>query len=117
MANNRRLIKYEMVALTEECNSRIHNRLPNNLKGPGSFTVKITIGQSIHAWGLCDLGASINLIPSSLYQKIGLGSPKPTTVMLQLTDRSIAKLEGVVEDVLVQVGSLIFPMDFVVFNF
>ncbi|TMX03095.1 hypothetical protein EJD97_018315 [Solanum chilense] len=50
------------------------------MKDPVSFTVQITIVQSIHARGLCYLGASINLMPTSLYKKLGLGSPKPTTV-------------------------------------
>ncbi|KAK4716147.1 hypothetical protein R3W88_014485 [Solanum pinnatisectum] len=112
-----RLMKYETVALTEECSSRIQNRLPKKLKDSGSFTVQITIGQSVHARGLCNLGASINLIPLSLYLKIRLGSPKRTNVILQLTDRSIARPEGVVENVLVQVGSLIFHVDFVFLDF
>ncbi|XP_015165283.1 uncharacterized protein [Solanum tuberosum] len=89
VASKRRLTEYEIVALTEECSSRIQNRLPKKLKDPGSFTVQITTGQSVHARGLCDLGAN----------------------------RSIARPEGVVEDVLVQVGSLIFPVDFVVLDF
>ncbi|XP_015159540.1 uncharacterized protein [Solanum tuberosum] len=117
VANKWRLTEYETVALTEECSSRIQNKLPTKLKDPGSFTVQITIGQSIHERGLCDLGASINLMPTSLYIKLGLGSPKLTTIILQLADRFVAMPEGAVEDVLVQVGSLIFPVDFVVLNF
>ncbi|XP_049366634.1 uncharacterized protein LOC125831500 [Solanum verrucosum] len=108
VANKMRLIEYETVALTEECSSRIQNKLPTKLKDPGSFTVQITIGQSIYARGLCDLGASINLMPTSLHKKLGLGSPKPTTIILQLADRSVVRPKGIVEDVLVQVGSLIF---------
>ncbi|KAK4721619.1 hypothetical protein R3W88_011852 [Solanum pinnatisectum] len=104
VANKRRLIEYEIVALTEECSSRIQNKLPTKLKYSASFTVQITIGQSIHSRGLCDLGARINLMPTSLYKKLGLGSPKPTTIILQLVDRSVAMPKGVVEDVLVQVG-------------
>ncbi|KAK4726897.1 hypothetical protein R3W88_031814 [Solanum pinnatisectum] len=117
VANKNKLTEYETVAHTEECSSRIQNKLPNKLKDPGSFTVQITIGQSIHARRLCDLGASINLMPTSLYKILGLGSPKPTTIILQLADQSVARPEGVVEDVLVQVGSLIFPVDFVVLKF
>ncbi|XP_049397282.1 uncharacterized protein LOC125861416 [Solanum stenotomum] len=117
VASKRRLTEYETVALTEECSSRIQNRLPKKLKDPGSFTVQTTIGQSVQARGLCDLGASINLMPLYLYQKLGLGSPKRTTVILQLADRSITRPEGVLEDVLVQVGSLIFSVDFVVLDF
>ncbi|XP_015166935.1 uncharacterized protein [Solanum tuberosum] len=71
VANKRRLTEYETVALTEECSSRIQNKLPTKLKDSDSFTVQITIGQSIHARGLCDLGASINLMPTSLYKKLG----------------------------------------------
>lgn len=78
MASKRRLTEYETVALTEECSSRIQNRLPKKLKDPGSFTVQITIGQSVHAQGLCYFRVSINLMPLSLYLKLGLGSPKRT---------------------------------------
>ena len=117
VASKRKLTEYETVILIEECNSRIQNRLPRKLKDPGSFTVKITTGQSFYAGGLCDLGASINLIPLYLYQNHGLGSFKRTTSILQLPDRSIARLEGVVEVVIVQVSSLILNVDFVVLDF
>ncbi|KAK4708784.1 hypothetical protein R3W88_029709 [Solanum pinnatisectum] len=103
VANKRRLTEYETVALIEECNSRIK-------------IIQITIGQSIHARGLSNLGASINLMPTLLYKKLGLGSPKPTTIILQLADQCVARPEGVLEDVLVQVGSLIFLVDYVVLN-
>ena len=63
------------------------------------------------------LGTIIKLMQTSLSKKVGLGSPKPTTIILHLADRSVARSEGVVEDVLVQVGSLIFPVDFLVLNF
>ncbi|XP_049397287.1 uncharacterized protein LOC125861430 [Solanum stenotomum] len=82
-----------MVALTEDFSSQIQNRLPKKLKDLGSFTVQITIGQSVHARGLCYFGASINLMLVSLYKKLGLKSPKPPTVILQLANRSIARLE------------------------
>ncbi|XP_070029058.1 uncharacterized protein [Nicotiana sylvestris] len=66
---------------------------------------------------LCDLGANINLMPLSLYKKLGLGAPKPTTVMLQLADRSIAYPEGVIEDVLLKIGKFIFPTNFIILDF
>ncbi|XP_069145646.1 uncharacterized protein [Solanum lycopersicum] len=111
VVNKRRLTEYETITLTKECNSRIQNMLSIKLKDPGSFTMQITIGYSIHAQRLCDLGASISLMPISLFKKLGLGSPNPTTIILQLADRSVARLDGVVEDVLLQVGSLIYPVD------
>lgn len=101
VANKRRLAKYETVALTEECKSRIQNRFPTKLKDPGSFTVQIMIGQSNHAQRLCDLRASINLMPTLLFKNLGLGSPNPTTIILHLVDHLVATPEGIVEDVLV----------------
>lgn len=82
--------------------------MPTKLKDPSNFTVQITIAQSVHAWKLCYLGASINLMPLCLIQNIQLGFPKRTNVILQLVGRSIPMLERVVEDLLMQVGSLNF---------
>ncbi|KAL5565512.1 hypothetical protein UlMin_028676 [Ulmus minor] len=65
---------------------------------------------------LCDLGASINLIPFSIFRKLGLGEVKPTTVSLQLADRSIKHPRGIIEDVLVKVDKFIFPADFIVLD-
>ncbi|XP_019240138.1 PREDICTED: uncharacterized protein LOC109220128, partial [Nicotiana attenuata] len=98
VANKRRLTEFETVALAEECSSRIQGELPQKLKDPGSFTIQITIGK--HAVG-----------------QLGLGEPCPTTVILQLADRSLAHPEGVIEDVLVQVGSFIFPADFIILDY
>ncbi|XP_015159334.1 uncharacterized protein [Solanum tuberosum] len=117
VANKSRLTEYATVALTEECSSRIQNSLPIKLKDLRNFTVQIQIGKCVEARGLCDLGASINLMPTSMFLKLGLGKPKSTTIMLQLADRSVSRPDGVIEDVLVQVGTLIFPMDFVILDF
>ncbi|XP_055835145.1 uncharacterized protein LOC129903618 [Solanum dulcamara] len=99
--------------------SRILNKvkLPTKQKDSKSFTVQVTIGSCVNARGLCDLGARINLIPTSMFKKLVFGNLKPTTILLQLEDHSIVKPYGIIEDVLVQVGSLIFPMDFVILEF
>ncbi|XP_019246402.1 PREDICTED: uncharacterized protein LOC109226054 [Nicotiana attenuata] len=117
VANKRRLTEFETVALTEECSSRIKGKLPQKLKDPGSFTIQITIGKHAVGRALCDLGVSINLMPLSIFRQLGLGEPRPTTVILQLADRSLAHPEGVIEDVLVQVGSFIFPADFIILDY
>ena len=65
---------------------------------------------------MCDLGASINLIPLTLAKKLGITELKPTTISLQLADRSITYPLGIVEDVLVKVGKLILPADFLVLD-
>ncbi|XP_055814492.1 uncharacterized protein LOC129884175 [Solanum dulcamara] len=119
VANKSKLAEFKTVALTEECSSRILNevKLPSKQKDPGSFIVKVTIGKYSNARGLCDLGASINLMPRSILKKLGLGELKATTILLQLADRSIARPDGIIEDVLVQVESLIFPVNFIVLDF
>ncbi|XP_049400024.1 uncharacterized protein LOC125864138 [Solanum stenotomum] len=117
VSNKSRLSEYATVALTEEYSSRIQNMLLIKLKDSGSFTVQIQIGKYVEARGLCDLGASINLMPTSMFLKLGLGKPKPTIIILQLADRSVSRPDGVIEDILVQVGTLIFPVDFVILDF
>ncbi|XP_055800390.1 uncharacterized protein LOC129869807 [Solanum dulcamara] len=119
VANKSKLAEFATVALTEECSSRILNKskLPAKLKDPSSFTVQVTIGKYSNVRGLCDLGASINLMPRSMLKKLGLGELKGTTILLQLADHSVASPDGIIEDILVQVGSLIFPVDFVVLDF
>ncbi|XP_019251428.1 PREDICTED: uncharacterized protein LOC109230377 [Nicotiana attenuata] len=117
LANKRRLTKFETVALTEECSSRIQGKLPQKLKDPGSFTIQISIGKHAVGRALRDLGVSINLMPLSVFRQLGLGEPHRTTVILQLVDRSLAHPEGVIEDVLVQVGSIIFPADFIILDY
>nr|XP_009629166.1 uncharacterized protein LOC104119382 [Nicotiana tomentosiformis] len=100
VANKRRLTNFETVVLTEKCTSRIQHRLPQKLKDPGSFIIHVRIGEIDMVKELCDLGASINLMPLSVFKKLGLGAPRPITVMLQLADRSYVYPDGVIEDVL-----------------
>ncbi|XP_070022112.1 uncharacterized protein [Nicotiana sylvestris] len=117
VAHKRRLTEFKTVALTEECTSRVQNKLPQKLKDPGSFTIPVRIGNIDVGRALCDLGASINLMPLSLFKQLGLGAPRPTTVMLQLADRSIAHPKGVIEDVLLQIGKFIFHADFIILDY
>ena len=65
---------------------------------------------------LLDLGASINLIPATLYHQFGFGELKPTPVTIQLADRSVKTPKGVVEDVIVQVKDFYFLVDFLVLD-
>ncbi|RVW87236.1 hypothetical protein CK203_037228 [Vitis vinifera] len=65
---------------------------------------------------LLDLGASVNLLPYSVYKQLGLGGLKPTTMTLSLADRSVKIPRGVIEDVLVQVDKFYYPVDFVVLD-
>lgn len=116
LSNKRKLEEYETVMLTEECSAILQNKLPTKLKDPGSFTIPCILGDCHFDKALCDLGASINLMPFSIFMKLGLGEVKPTTVSLQLADRSIKKPKGIIEDVLMKVDKFIFPVDFIVLD-
>ncbi|XP_068649019.1 uncharacterized protein [Aristolochia californica] len=102
ISKKRRLEEFEIVKLSEECSAILQKTLPQKLKDPGSFTLPCTIGNSFFDKFLCDLGASINLMPLSVFRKLGLGEMKQTTISLQLVDGSIKYPLGIIEDVLVK---------------
>ena len=116
LSNKRKLEEHETVMLTEECSAILQNKLPTKLKDPGSFTIPCTLGHFYFDKALCDLDTSINLMPLSIFKKLGLGEVKPTTVSLQLADRSIKRPRGIIEDVLMKVDKFIFPVDFIVLD-
>ncbi|KAL5572912.1 hypothetical protein UlMin_022509 [Ulmus minor] len=117
LTKKRRFGEFETVALTRECSAVLQNKLPPKLKDPGSFAIPCSIGNQYFGKALCDLGASINLMSMSIFKKLGIGEARPTTVSLQLAERSIAHLEGKIEDVLVKVDKFIFPVDFIVLDY
>ena len=116
LSNKSRLSDFEIVNLTEEYSAILQRKLPQKLKEPGSFTIPCTIGNSICEKALCDLGASINLMPLSIFRRLGLGEAHTTTVTRQLADRSLKHPRGVIEDVLVKVDKFIFPTYFIVLD-
>ncbi|XP_070001955.1 uncharacterized protein [Nicotiana sylvestris] len=115
--NKRKHVEFKTVALTEKCSARVQSKLPRKLKDPRSFTIPLSLGKQEVGRALCDLGASINLMSSSLFKKLGLGVLRPTTITLQLVDRSLVILEGINEDVLVRVGKFILPADFIILDY
>nr|XP_028956467.1 uncharacterized protein LOC114824205 [Malus domestica] len=110
--NKRRFNDQETVALSEEVSAVLQRKLPPKLKDAGSFTIPCVIGGKEFGRALCDLGASINLMPYSVYESLNLGDLKETKVVIQLADRSNRYPKSLLEDVLVQVNELIFPADF-----
>ncbi|XP_022889150.1 uncharacterized protein LOC111404596 [Olea europaea var. sylvestris] len=116
LTKKRKLPKFETVALTEESSARVHRKLPPKLKDPRSFTLPISIGNSYSIHALCDTGAIINLMSYSAYRKFGLDEVNSKSITLQLADRTITRPCGKFEDVLVKVGNLIFPVDFIVLD-
>ncbi|CAJ2661901.1 unnamed protein product [Trifolium pratense] len=116
LTKKRKPLDDEMVSMTEECSALIQRKLPQKKKEPGSFTIPCSIGDLTIGKALCDLGASVNLMPLSMMKKIPGAVAKPTKMSLSLADRSIVYPEGILHDVLVRVGGFVFPADFVVLD-
>ncbi|KAK8660303.1 hypothetical protein V6N13_051231 [Hibiscus sabdariffa] len=116
VTRKKRIEEFETAAATETCLALMHNKVPAKKTDPGSFTIECFIGHNYPTKALCDPGASINLMPKSVFQKLGIGEAKPTTVMLKLADHSYVQPEGKREDILVQVDKFIFPADFLILD-
>uniref|UniRef100_A0A251TV51 Putative retrotransposon gag domain, Ribonuclease H-like domain protein n=1 Tax=Helianthus annuus TaxID=4232 RepID=A0A251TV51_HELAN len=105
------------IPLTGGCSAVVLNKLPEKLTDPGTFTIPCFFGgAATPSHALADLGASINLMPFSLYERLGLGELTPTRMSLSLADRSVKYPRGVVENLLVKVDRFVFPVDFVVLD-
>ncbi|GAV62969.1 hypothetical protein CFOL_v3_06491, partial [Cephalotus follicularis] len=104
------------VHLTEQVSAVLSNKLPPKLKDPGSPLISCKIGNLQLERALLNLGASVNILPSSVYDHFGFGELKPTEVTLQLADRSLKIPKGFIEDVLVKVDEFCFPVDFLVLD-
>ncbi|CAN6712517.1 unnamed protein product [Malus baccata var. baccata] len=114
LCTNKRRFNDQEIVLSEEVSTVLQRKLPPKLKDAGSFTIPCVIGGKEFGRALCDLGASINLMPYSVYESLNLGDLKETKVVIQLADHSNRYPKGLLEDVLVQVNELIFPVDFFV---
>ncbi|CAL2228447.1 unnamed protein product [Prunus armeniaca] len=110
----RRISNKEVVRVSENVSAVLQRKLPPKCKDPGSFTIPCVIGNTKFEHAMLDLGASINVMPYSIYASMNLGEPKNDGVIIQLADCSNAYPKGVLEDVLVQVNHFIFPADFYV---
>ena len=106
----------QKVFLTNQVSSLQTSEMPPKFKDPGVPVISIVIGDHTLSRALLDLGANVNLLPYSVYEQLGLGELQPTSVTLQLADRSIRRPRGVIEDVLVGVDRFYFPIDFVVLD-
>ncbi|CAN6719198.1 unnamed protein product [Malus baccata var. baccata] len=110
----KRALNKEVVRVSENVSAVLQRKLPHKCKDPDSFTIPCVIRNTRFEYAMLDLGASINVMPYSIYASINLGELKNDGVIIQLADRSNAYPKGVLEDVLVQVNHLVFPADFYV---
>ncbi|XP_021715002.1 uncharacterized protein LOC110682970 [Chenopodium quinoa] len=114
--NKRNFKPREKVRMGENISAVIQKKLPPKCKDPGMFSIPCKIGNTKFERCMLDLGASINVMPKSVYDTLNVGPLSKTNVVIQLADRSNAFPMGVLEDVLVQVNELVFPADFYVLD-
>nr|GEZ68670.1 DNA-directed DNA polymerase [Tanacetum cinerariifolium] len=103
--------------LNENCSAVVLKKLPEKLGDPGRFLIPCDFSEFDNCLALADLGASVNLMPLSIWKKLRLPTLNDTKMMLELADRTISKPTGVAENVFVKVGKFYFPADFVVLDF
>ncbi|XP_017632728.1 uncharacterized protein LOC108475265 [Gossypium arboreum] len=114
--SKRRLIGNERVNVGENVSTVLQKKVPPKYKDQGMFAIPCEIGNIGIKKAMCYLGASINVMPYSIYKLINAGPLKETGVIIQLADRTVIYPEGLLEDVLVKVNKLVFPADFYIID-
>ncbi|GJV38604.1 reverse transcriptase domain-containing protein [Tanacetum coccineum] len=117
LMNKEKLLELDKIPLNENCSAMLLKKLPKKLGDPGKFLIPCNFPGMDVCHALADLGASINLMPLSIWKKLSLPELTPTLMTLKLADRSITYPKGLAEDVFVKVGKFHFPTDFVVVDF
>ncbi|GJR78097.1 reverse transcriptase domain-containing protein [Tanacetum coccineum] len=117
IGNKEKLSEMARTPLNEHCSAVILNKLPEKLGDPDRFLIPCKFPGMDECLALADLGASINLMPFSVWKKLNLPNLTPTCMTLELADRSISRPIGIAKDVNVKVGVFQFPADFVVVDF
>nr|GEV03427.1 reverse transcriptase domain-containing protein [Tanacetum cinerariifolium] len=117
LTNKDKLFELAKVPLNENSSAMLLKKLPEKLGDPGKFLIPCDFPGIDVCHTVADLGASINLMPLSIWKKLSLPELTPTRMTLELADRSITRPKGVAEDVFVKVGKFHFPTDFVVVDF
>ncbi|GKB66874.1 reverse transcriptase domain-containing protein [Tanacetum coccineum] len=114
ISNKHKIEQISAAFLSDESLAMIQNNVLPKLGDPGSFHIPCNFDKTFSCNALADLGASINLMPYSLYAKLSLETLKPTKMSVRLADRSFQYPVGIAENMLVEVGKFTFPADFVI---
>ncbi|GJU26293.1 reverse transcriptase domain-containing protein [Tanacetum coccineum] len=117
LMNKEKLPELAKILLNENYSEMLLKKLPKKLGDPGKFLIPCNFPGMDVCHALADLGASINLMPLSIWKNLSLPELTPTRMTLELADRSITRPKGLAEDIFVKVGNFHFPTDFVVVDF
>nr|GFB62734.1 reverse transcriptase domain-containing protein [Tanacetum cinerariifolium]GFB87650.1 reverse transcriptase domain-containing protein [Tanacetum cinerariifolium] len=114
IGNKEKLNEMARTPMNEHCSAVILNKLPRKLRDPGKFLIPCEFPGMDECLALVDLGASINLMPFSMWEALSLPEHTPTCMTLKIAERSVSKPIGIAKDVSFKVGVFHFPADFVV---
>ncbi|GJR34487.1 reverse transcriptase domain-containing protein [Tanacetum coccineum] len=117
LSNKEKLFELANTPLNENCSTVLLKKLPEKLRDPGKFLIPCDFSELDECLALADLGASINLMPLSVWKQLSLSELTSTRMTLELADRSVAHPKGVAEDAFVKVGKNYFPANFVVVDY
>ncbi|GJX41510.1 reverse transcriptase domain-containing protein [Tanacetum coccineum] len=112
-----KIIELTKTPVNENCSAVILKKFPEKLGDPGRFLIPCDFPEMNECLALADLGASINLMPLSIWKELNLPALTKTRMILELADRTISTPTGIAEDVFVKVGTFFFPADFVVVDY
>ncbi|GJZ71043.1 reverse transcriptase domain-containing protein [Tanacetum coccineum] len=117
LTNKEKLLEMANTPLNENCSAVLLKKLPEKLRDTGRFLIPCDFYGLESCMALADLGASINVMPLSVWKTLSLPDLSSTWMTLELATRTIAYPAGIAEDVFVQVGKFTFPADFIVVDY
>ncbi|GJU61037.1 reverse transcriptase domain-containing protein [Tanacetum coccineum] len=116
--NKDKILELTKTSVNENCSSVILKKFPEKLGDPGRFPILCDFPEMNECLALADLGASINLMPLSIWKELNLLDFTKTRIILELADRTVSTPTGNAEDVFVKVGtnlslqfSFVLPLD------
>ncbi|GJZ51479.1 hypothetical protein Tco_0605994 [Tanacetum coccineum] len=104
------------IRMNPRCSALLQNHLPPKEQDPGSFILPYSIGKLDFKNDLADLGTNINIMPFSMYKRLGIGKLKPINMLIEMADNTKCAPKGIVENLLIKIDKFIFPVDFVILD-
>ncbi|GKC55488.1 zinc knuckle CX2CX4HX4C containing protein [Tanacetum coccineum] len=102
--------------MNPRCSALLQNHLPPKEQDPRSFIIPCSIGKLDFKNALANLGASISIMPFSMYKSLGIGKLKPINMLIEMDDNTKCTPKGIVENLLIKIEKFIFPVDFVILD-
>ncbi|GKE55774.1 zinc knuckle CX2CX4HX4C containing protein, partial [Tanacetum coccineum] len=106
----------EEIRMNPRCSALLHNHLPAKEQDPRSFILPYSIGKLDFNNALADLGASINVMPLSMYKHLGIGKLELINMVNEMVDNTKCTPKGIVENLLIKIDKFIFLVDFVILD-